>query len=251
MIRDFINGKKKALSGEVESIGIGGFKLFARVSEAVTYKSTVPAQFLEDGSSVADDIIRDPITISISGTVGDQHIELVELPPLVQAAQDALGKISVLLPTRTQSQLNKIKSVGVGIMDAVDTVDKYIDAGKSAYNLVSGGETSKPLREKFLDFIEAVYFGNQLIDIDVAFRTHTSMAITSLEVRTDSKINQTNFELTLSKVETAAAEYTDISEFYKKPSGSAANTVADKSDKGAQDPNEGKNKSLLSAMIGR
>lgn len=251
MIRDFINGKKKALAGEDKSVGIGGFKLFARVTESTTYKATVPTQVLEDGESAADDIILDPISINISGVVGDQHIELAELPEWVQAAQDAAGKISALLPSKTQSQLNKIKSIGTSVMDAVDTVDKYLDAGAAAYSLVSGADSPKSLREKFLDFIESVYFGKQLIDVDVAYRTHTSMAISSLEIRTDSKTKATEFEIMLTKVDIRSAEYVDISDFYKKPSAGSADTVAGKSDKGAQDPNAGQETSLLGAIIGR
>lgn len=251
MIRDFIEGKKKALSGEDNSVGIGGFKLFARVSEGVNYKATVPNQFLEDGSNAADDILLDPITIIIRGVVGDQHIELSEPPERVQALQDATGKISALLPNRTQSQINKIKSIGTTVMNAVDTVDKYLDAGAAAYDLVSGADTPKPLREKFIDFIEAVYFGKQLIDVDVEFRTHTNMAIVSLDLRTDNKTKETAFEIQLQKVQIASAEYTDIGDFYKKPAAGSADTVAGKTDEGAQNPKAGQEKSLLSAMLGR
>lgn len=251
MIRDFINGKKKALSGEVEAVGIGGFNLFAKVNESTTYKATVPTQVLEDGTVVSDDIINDPITIIISGSVGDSHIELAELPEQLRQLQDLTGQISVLLPTRTQSQINKIRAINSSVTDAVSKIDRYIDIGKSAYNLVSGGNTAKSLREKFIDFVEAVYFGKQLIDIEVAYRTFSSMAITSLTVRTDAKAAQTDFEITLQHVETRAAAYTDISEFYRAPSGGFGSSTAGASDKGAQNPKDGKQKSVLSAVLGR
>lgn len=251
MIRDIINGKKKALRGELESVGIGGFKLFAQVNESINYKSTVPTQILEDGSSVSDDIIRDPITVNIIGTVGDRHIEIESLPVAVLGVNDTINDISIMLPNRTQSQLNRIKSIGVSVMDAADKVDKYINIGKSAYSLVSGGETSKPLQEKFIDFIEAVYFGNQLIDVSTSNRTITNMAITNLEIRKNSGINQSDFEITLVKVETVGAIYTDISKFYKKPAGNFSNATAGEVQKGAQNPSTGVNKSLLSAILGR
>jgi len=251
MIRDFIEGKKKALAGEDKAVGIGGFKLFARVNEGVNYKATVPVQFLEDGSNAADDILLDPITITISGVVGDQHIELSELPEQIEAAQDTVGKITVLTPERTQSQLNKINSIGTSVANAVDTVDKYIDVGAEAYDMVSGAESSKPLREKFIDFVESVYFGKQLIDVDVEFRTHSDMAIVSLDLRTDNQTEETAFEVQFQKVPMASAEYTDISDFYKNPSSGSASTVAGSVDKGTQNPESGQEKSLLSAMFGQ
>lgn len=246
MIKDFIDGKKKALSGEVEPIGIGGFNLFAKVNESTNYKAIIPTQVLEDGTTVSDDIINDPVTISITGSVGDSHIELADLPEQIRQAQDVLGEITTMLPVRTQAQMNKVKAIGASVNDAINKADRFIDLGKSAYNLVSGGSNSKSLREKFIDYIEAVYFGKQLIDVEVAYRTFTNMAIASLTIRTDASAAQTDFELIVQQVETSAAAYTDISSFYKAPAGNFAEGL---SDKGAQNPKDGKTKSLLSAML--
>lgn len=251
MIKQFLSGKKQALSGEVEAVGIAGFKLFARVNETTTYKSIVPTQVLEDGTVVSDDIINEPVTIIITGTVGDIHIDLAELPERPAAEQGGVGAITAMLPSRTQAQLNKVRAINNSVTDAMNKVSNFISVGKSAFNLTSGGNTAKPLREQFLDFIEAVYYGNQLIDVEVAYRTFSSMAITSLTVRTDAKSAQTDFEITLQHVETRAAAYTDISEFYRAPSGGFGSSTAGASDKGAQNPKDGKQKSVLSAVLGR
>lgn len=251
MIRDLIKGKRQALSNSPKSIGIGGFLLFARVSEGVSYKSTVPNYTLEDGSNAADDIIRDPLTVTINGIVADNYIALAETPKIVSDVKNLSGKIEVFLPNRTQAQLSQVKAIGVTVLDAVDKLDSYIDVATSAYNLVSGGDTSKGLRERFIDYIEAVYFSKQLIDVDVEYRTHTSMAITSLDLRADNKTDETAFEIAFQQVNIKQAIYVDISEFYKNPSPASKDGVAGKSDKGVQNAKGGKEKSLASALLGR
>jgi len=90
-----------------------------------------------------------------------------------------------------------------------------------------------------------------LFDVDVEFRTHSDMAIVSLDLRTDNKTEETAFEVQFQKVPMASAEYTDISDFYKNPSSGSASTVAGSVDKGTQNPAAGQEKSLLSAMFGQ
>ncbi|MCX0007971.1 hypothetical protein MP879_07185 [Escherichia coli] len=46
----------------VKKVGIGGFSMFARVSDATEYPSQVPVDVLEDGSNASDDIINGPLT---------------------------------------------------------------------------------------------------------------------------------------------------------------------------------------------
>lgn len=59
----------------VKKVGIGGFSMFARVSDATEYPSQVPVDVLEDGSNASDDIINGPLTIKISGVVADIYVD--------------------------------------------------------------------------------------------------------------------------------------------------------------------------------
>ena len=259
MIREFIQGRIKSLTGGNSvsgEVGIGGFTLFARVSDAASYSAQVPTQMLEDGSVATDHIINDPLVFTISGDVSDTHIRLA--PPLTFGipSDSAAGRVVALLPARTQSQLGKIRSIGESVMDAVDRADRLINTGRNVFNTFNPPAPSKPLREQFVDFLESVYYGKQLITVDAAYRTHDNMAITSLTINRDNQAESIRFEVVVQKVDFVELIYTDIQQFYKAPAPAARASVAGAAEQGAQDKTteaagESKTRSLASAILGR
>lgn len=259
MIREFIQGRVKSLSGgnsTTGEVGIGGFTLFARVSDAATYAAQVPTQVLEDGSIAADHIINEPLVLTISGDVSDTHIRLSPPMQVGIASDSAIGQAVALLPNRTQSQLNKIHSIGQSVLDAVDRADRLIKVGQDVFGAFNPQSPGKPIREQFVDFIESVYYGKQLITIDAAYRTHEDMAITSLTVNRNNQSDSLQFEIVVQKVDFVELIYTDIQQFYKAPSPAVKPSVAGKTDQGAQEVSaekagEAKTKSLASVLLGR
>lgn len=253
MIRDFIKGRKQALASAETPVGLGGFRMFARVSDSTNYKASVPSTYLEDGSAAADHIVRDLLTLTINGEVTDDHIELAPVNETFAALDTVVGQISAFLPNRTQAQINRVRTIGQSVMDAVDKVDRVINIGRDAYNALSGaGATGKPLREQFVDFIESVYYGNQLIDVDAAYRTHSRMAITDLIINRDNERESLRFEITLQQVPVTKLITVDISEFYQAPApGQTGDSVSGAVDQGAQEAGAGRTRSLASAIFGR
>lgn len=259
MIREFIQGRIKSLTGGNSvsgEVGIGGFTLFARVSDAASYSAQVPTQVLEDGSVATDHIINDPLVFTISGDVSDTHIRLA--PPLTFGipSDSAAGQVVALLPARTQSQLGKIRSIGESVMDAVDRADRLINIGRNVFDTFNPPAPSKPLREQFVDFLESVYYGKQLITVDAAYRTHDNMAITSLTINRDNQAESIRFEVVVQKVDFVELIYTDIQQFYKAPAPAAQASVAGATEQGAQDKTaeaagESQTRSLASAIFGR
>lgn len=260
MIREYINGRNRALQGGAEAeVGIGGFTLFAKVTDSTDYAAQVPSQVLEDGSVATDHIINDPLTLMVSGEVSDQHVRLAPPLPITIPSDSAAGQVVSLLPNRTQAQINKIQSIGQSVMDAVDQADRLIGIGRDVFGAFNPQEnTGKPLREQFIDFVESVYYGKQLISVDAAYRTHDNMAITSLSVSRDNQYEVVYFNITLQKVETVELIYTDIQQFYQAPAPAAQASVAGQTNQGVQEKTsesaeaEGtRTRSLASAILGR
>jgi len=259
VIRDYINGRNKALQGGADTeVGIGGFTLFAKVKDATDYTAKVPTQVLEDGTVATDHIINKPLTMTISGEVSDLHIRLAPPLPITIPSDSAVGQVTTLLPNRTQAQLNKIQSIGQSVMDAVDRADRLINIGRNAFNAFNPQATAKPLREQFIDFIEPVYYGKQLISVDAAYRTHEDMAITSLSVSRDNQFEVIRFELSLQKVESVELIYTNVEQFYQAPAPATQASVAGETNQGAQETTteaaeaEGtRTRSLASSILGR
>jgi hypothetical protein len=255
MISNFIVGRARSLlePEQIQEVGIGGFSLFARVSDSSKYTAQVPVNVLEDGSVASDNISNQPVTLSISGEISDifikpQNADLFSPPQLTKA-----GEVIAFLPSRTQSQISRIRAIGQDVADRLRQIDDYLSAGGKALDALSPNEKNKMLREQFVDFIESVYYGKQLISIDMPYRTHENMALTQITIERNNEAKSLRFEVTAQKVTFAEMRYTDIQKLYRNASSAASGKVSSAANKGAQDLNDvvgKKEKSLLSILSG-
>lgn len=256
MIRSFVAGQNQALeSSQVEEVGIGGFTLFARINDSTTYETQAPTSVVEDGSFIGDHLINAPIKISISGDVSDVFLN----PPAQSLSTPRLptvGQISTYVPGRTVSQLQRVGAVINTAADRYRAIDSAIKNGRNAFDFAGNKAGTKPIREQFIDYIEALHYGKQLVAISMPYRVHDSMAITNVTITRDNQRNALSFSLTAQKRRIAQTIFVPISEFYRKPSPAVASQTAGVSDKGVQSPESGdgagdrKEKSVLSAVLG-
>lgn len=241
----------------VKKVGIGGFSMFARVGDSTTYPSQVPVDVLEDGSIASDDIIIGPIEIKISGTVSDIYADAKPNSALALLPDySKYGEVIEYIPSKTQQQLQKINEIAdraeQKILEAKRLVDKGADLFGLVGNPVAGG--AKGIREQFLDFIEAVYYGKQLISIEVDYRTHENMALSSLVITTDNQTQETKFEAGFTKINFTKLTTTAIEQQFKSPSSAAKSKTAGVANKGSQTPADNskstKPKSVLTSLKG-
>lgn len=120
------------------------------------------------------------------------------------------------------------------ILEAKRLVDKGADLFGLVGNPVAGG--AKSIREQFLDFIEAIYYGKQLITVEVGYRTHENMALSGLTISTDNQTLETKFEASFTKVNFSQLTTAPIEQYFKSPSAAAKSKTAGVANKGAQTP---------------
>lgn len=215
-------------------VGIGGFNLVARVREGFSLTSSSPDSFLEDGSTANDHIVNDPLMLMIEGEAGD-----IYLRPDINAQRQRdinsnVGRITKYLPLRTQSQISKINGI-IAQASATDLIDAAIEDGRNAYEFFGNKDLgSKGIVEQFIDFIEAVHYGKQIINIDMPYRTHKDMRIVSFECDTDNQSRALRFVMRAKKLRYATVEVADIGKFFKKPSPGLKKQNEEEKDKGAQ-----------------
>jgi hypothetical protein len=258
-IQDLKAGEDQALSSSsLEEVGIGGFTLFARVSDQTQYSTASPTSVVEDGSYIGDHLINAPIKISISGDVADVFFNA----PTKTASDSRLptvGKVTSFLPKRTPSQVQRVAKVVDSAGDRRREINEKISLGSSPGDYIGNKSGSKPIREQFIDFIEAIHYGKQLVTISMPYRTHESMAINEVTVTRDNQRQALTFTLTAQKFRIAKTVFADASQFYKKPAPSVKSQTGGTADKGVQSPTSGegsgagqkKQKSVLTAILGR
>lgn len=250
-------GEDQALSSSsLEEVGIGGFTLFARVSDQTQYSTASPTSVVEDGSYIGDHLINAPIKISINGDVADVFFNA----PSKSASDSRLptvGKTTSFLPGRTPSQQQRVAKVTDSADDRRRGINEEISLGTNSGDFTGNKSGSKPIREQFIDFIESIHYGKQLVTISMPYRTHDSMAINDVTITRDNQRQALTFTLTAQKFRIAKTIFSDVSRFYKKPAPSVKSQTGGTTDKGVQSPTSGdgagkkKEKSLLSAVIGR
>jgi hypothetical protein len=246
-VRDFLNAK---VGGEREQrIGIAGFTMLARIRDTYNYTSEVPTTYLEDGSSVEDTIVLNPTRLSIEGLVADVFVEQDALQEAVEAQSTTIGQISIYAPERTQSQRQTVASIVADVGDAIDAADELIDAGGQVSQLFgSAGTEGKTLRERFVDTMESLHFGRQLVSIEMPYRTFDNMRI-NVEIETDNRDEAIRFKIDAAEVRTADEAVSEVSGLLSNPSPGLGGQAESVTDKGVQQGEEVET-SLLGTITG-
>ena len=216
-----------------EAVGINGFKAFVRIKEKYSYESAVPNTYLEDGSFINEHIIRQPKILTIEGNVSDIYLQQSTAINQARRLEEGIGTISQYLPNRTTAQANKIAGIVASVSNAVDAVDAAINnATHLSEYLGLTNKTQVSNGQKFIDDMNSLYASDDLISIDMPYKTFENMKITLLEVSKTNEDKAINFTLEAQEV-----RYTDtISvEVAPKPSSELEGSTEGVTDKGVQE----------------
>lgn len=239
----------RAREPKLEEVGIGGFTLLARVRESFSLTSRAPTTFLEDGTYAHDQIVNDPMVLTIEGEVSDIHIRRNPALELQRRVTAQIGVITKYLPLRTQSQISKVNALINDASDAARKINAAIDDGRNAWEFFGNKDSqAKGLREQFVDFIESIHYGKQLINIDMPFRTHENMSI-SCTIDYDNINEPLSFVITAQKIRFAQTELAELTDFFPSASIGLGGQDQGEKDKGTQ-TGEKQEESLLSFLLG-
>jgi hypothetical protein len=243
-VMDFINARRDP--DVTQEVGIGGFRLFAKISETVKNTSQVPTAYVEDGSPVNDHIILDPLTVTIRGNVADLNVQPRERSQQLARLQAEIGNIAQYAPARTQSQISIANGIINQAADKIREIDAAIDAGEQALDFFSGNEdATKAIQERFLDDMDALFYGKQLVTIDSQYRSYESMVITSFEHTKNNQIDAIEFTITAQQFRQAEIRLIELAA--PNPSDGVGGQTDPTKDKGAQEGGEVES-SLLSTL---
>lgn len=245
--RDFLNAR--ATSDIQTKVGIAGFTLLARVRNTYAFTSEVPTTYLEDGSSVEDHIILNPVPITIEGRVADVFVQQSFTEAVSSVAASTAGAIGVFAPERTSTMLQKVGSLAASANDALAKIDSLIGAGVQVASFLGVISTEgKTLREKFVDTMESLHFGLQVVDIEMPYRTFKNMRI-NVTFDTDNVDDALNFKIEAVQVRTAEQALSSAGSLLPDPSPALNGQAQTEADKGVQE-GASVDTSLLGTILG-
>jgi len=184
------------IAGDRVPVGIGGFTLFARVSDSFKLESEVPSTTVESGNEQHDHIILKPLTLTITGSVAD--IMLLANPAIaaIQSAQaEASNVASQYAGPQTQAQLQQLSALANQAADAVRALDNLLDTGTQLLELFGDQDESKTIQQRFLSHMETLHYSLALIDIEMPHVTRHNMRVTMFEASTDNGTDTTEFTI--------------------------------------------------------
>ena len=180
-VNDILN--RERLPTPLEQIGIGGFSLFARVSDRLTLSAENPTTYVEDGSPLNDQRIRKPELLTIRGSIGDVYRAPSTSIDRVQNIDNNLAQITQYVPRLTGTQAIQFSRIASNAISRIEKIGDLISAGTQANKLLGNLDTlSKSLGEQFIDAMENIHYSNQLISIQMPYRIYDSMSIKTIVI---------------------------------------------------------------------
>lgn len=249
----FVDGITEALNNTKKEteIGIGGYRLFAKIDESVKYTNVVPIEVLEDGTNSADDILNNPIAVSMSGVVGDLIVEPPQSPELIGKDFSAIGEVTALLPAKSQQQIQRISQIDSQLRDATLLAKRAERLAGNAYGFFNNSASNaKSQQEKFIEYMESIHFSRLPISLSTKYRDYDNMALADLTITNDNQTNDVKFTASFVQINYLKLVYVEVSTNYSSPSEALEGKTTDDADKGGQNPEENTETSLLSSIFG-
>lgn len=247
-ISDFLSSQGNQ-SPATDRVGIAGFKTLSRVNESYEYSSEAPTTYLEDGSSVEDNIVLNPVSLSIEGVVSDQFIQQNPPAPLQRQLSPEIGAISLFSPVRSAAQVQRVQGVINETQQEFNQLDSLVSQGEQALSITGDQSASAGNQQKFVETMRQLHLSKQTCDIEMPFQLFDNMRITSISISKDNEVDQIRFNLTARQIRVAEEAQSDVSSLLNNPSSGLNGQTESETDKGTQEGDDAP-QSLLSQFFG-
>lgn len=234
---------------QTTDISIGNFTMYATIRRKFTLTSEVPTSPLENGAEASDHIILKPIPIEIQGVVADTYVKLNPVVEAFSRLQAEIGNVTKYLPSRTQTQLSKVNGAAQDVFDVTRKIDSIVDDGEQALKFFGNKSEDVPIRKKFIDEMLLLYYSKSLISIQMPFLLLQNMRITTLSIEEDNESEELKFSLSAIEIQKVETTFTDVTQYFKKPSTGTNGQLSSVKEKAAQSGEEAP-QSLLDATLG-
>ena len=246
MTKDYIAAQFE--NDQAEIIGIGSFNTLARISEKINRTRATPTSYLESGEPVNDHIIREPLSIQITGEVSDVFAGPVRANQIVRSAQASLGLVVQYLPTRTQSQISKVSALANDVSNAIEKADRLISPSNFASFISFSNDGGRTNIERFIDTMEGIYASDKLINVDAPFRSYKNMSLSVFDYERNNTTSSLSFNLQFVQFRFVESIFVVGDRPAKNPATANNGAQADEADKGIQEGK--KSESLASKYLG-
>ncbi|NDK07873.1 hypothetical protein EOM39_01345 [Candidatus Gracilibacteria bacterium] len=166
--------------------------------ENIKLESDITDHYVEDNTTINDNISLKPIIITVSGLVGEKTFKVSDQQDIFSVATEKLSAFSSFAPELT-TQANQINNQKKKIFNAIDNAQSTY---KNIYGLFNDLELeAEPTNQsKAFSFLLALRDARQIFTLETPYKTFENMAILSIDINQEDTTSKSNFELTMKQL---------------------------------------------------
>ncbi len=229
-IDDLQKGIQNYVVSPAVNLGFAGFIFSKEGNTSINRKASITSNPIEDNTQIQDNIAIEPLTIDLTGYVGELEYKVVQetnktiqkITETVSIANSFLPKISKQLK-QTKNFLKKRKKQTKG------NLLSDISQGADIYKTLKELNTPKTKQAKAYNFFNSLFEARQTVSLQTPWRFIPNLAIESISAtQGESTDSVTDFSITLKEIKIAGE---NIRQVEKAKTGHKPN-VADTVNKG-------------------
>lgn len=197
-----------AIVSILDASGIAGFRFHVPESETIKLENDITDHYIESNTAVQDHIAQKPVSITLSGYVGDYFYSNHKIADMVSQIVTTVKLVQSFLPDVSEevqkAKINKSKAT-FGSDDKLAVKD-YYGVYKNQLNdvdifaLMQSLYKFKSAQTRAFLFFEALWKSRTLFTVETSWKRFDNMAIQSMTARRDNNADITEFSITFKQI---------------------------------------------------
>lgn len=237
----------------LSNTGIAGFKFHVPQTEAIKLENDITDHFTETNSAIQDHIAQKPITITLTGLVGDYFYSVNQIEDMLARIVPTLTLVKEFFPSiSTAAAALKAKKINTFNTLKSKIASKYSGSETEAFKLNAQTTTVAVVDFSMMDlfslfqqlyklksaqtrayiFFECLWKSRGLVTVETTWKRFNNMAVQSISARRDNNADITDFSVTFKQISTVST-LTETLDEYKNRMEQQKSAIKDKGeDKG-------------------
>lgn len=217
----------------LSNTGIAGFKFHIPQTEAIKLENDITDHFTETNSTIQDHIAQKPITITLTGLVGDYFYSVNQIEDMLARIVPTLTLVKEFLPS-VSAATAFLKSKKINTFNSLKSkiASKYSGNETEAFKLnastsVAAADFSymdlfalfqqlyklKSAQTRAYIFFECLWKARGLVTVETTWKRFNNMAVQSISVRRDNNADITDFSATFKQISTVSTLTETLDEY--------------------------------------
>lgn len=195
------------------NLGLAGFEFSIKKDITVNLSAKITDHYVDNNTTIQQNIALEPITIILSGYVGEKEFKTKE-KSVIQQVTEVVSTVNSFLPLVSkgvQQAKNIFDSAKKNKGSFLDLAKGNINSAVDIYSVFKTANIPQTNQSKAYNFFYSLYQAKQLVSLETPYRFFSQMAIQSIvAIQGEDTESISDFAITLKEVRTAQVSTTKI-----------------------------------------